>query len=339
METYKNEYNGKNVLITGGLGFIGSNLAQALVTLKANVLIVDSLIPDYGGNLYNLKGIENKVKVNFADIRSEPSMNILVQNQDYIFNLAGQVSHIDSMNDPYTDLEINCRSQLTILESCRKFNPEAKILFAGTRGQYGRADYLPVDEKHLMHPTDVNGINKMAGEWYHIMYNNVYGIRACSLRLTNTYGPRHTMKSSRQGFLSWFIRLAIDGETIKIFGDGRQLRDFNYVDDVVEAMLMTMATDKSNGEVFNLGSGKPIGVIEVTKMLLSITKTGRLETVPFPPEKKKIEIGDYYADFSKIKKVIGWEPKTSLEEGLRRTVDFYGKNRSHYWGSRNVAPG
>ncbi|MDH4209537.1 MAG: NAD-dependent epimerase/dehydratase family protein, partial [Anaerolineae bacterium] len=246
----KASYQDKKVMITGGLGFIGSNLAHRLVDYGADVLIVDSLIPDYGGNLFNVEGIRDRVRINVADVRDVSGMNYLVQGQDYIFNLAGQVSHVDSMSDPYTDLEINCRSQLSLLEACRRNNPAVKVIYASTRQIYGVPDYLPVDEKHLLHPTDVNGINKMAGEWYHILYSHVYGIRATSLRLTNTYGPRQLMKHSRQGFIGWFIRLAIDGQEISLYGDGRQVRDLNYVDDAVEAFLLAGAKDNVNGQVY-----------------------------------------------------------------------------------------
>jgi len=257
-------------------------------------------------------------------------MNYLVQNKDYIFNLAGTLSHIDSMRDPYTDLEINCRSQLSILESCRKYNPKVKILFAGTRGQYGKPDYLPVDEKHLMHPSDVNGINNMAGEWYHILYNNVYGIKATSLRLTSTYGPRHQMKHSRQGIINWFIRLALDDEMINIYGDGKQIRDTNYVDDVVEAMLLAMASDKTNGEVYNLG-GEPINLIDLVKLIIQIAGKGKYQLIPYPEDSKPVEIGDYIADWTKIKNTLSWEPKVLLKEGLKRTIEYYEKYKNHYW--------
>ncbi|MDD5353401.1 MAG: NAD-dependent epimerase/dehydratase family protein, partial [Candidatus Omnitrophica bacterium] len=233
MDNLEVDFKGKNVMVTGGLGFIGSNLAHKLVEFGANVSLVDSLMPDYGGNLFNIHGIENKVSVNISDVRDENNMRLLVKEQDYIFNLAGQVSHLDSMKDPFTDLEINCRAQLSILEACKKNNRDAKIVFTSTRQVYGKPDYLPVDEKHLLHPIDINGINKMAGEWYHILYNNVYNIKTTSLRLTNTYGPRLLMKHNRQGFVAWFVRQAIENDEIKIFGDGNQIRDFNYVDDVV----------------------------------------------------------------------------------------------------------
>ena len=248
MTAYRGFYRDRPVLVTGGLGFIGSNLAHQLVSLGARVLIVDSLIPDYGGNLFNIRGIEDRVRVNIADIRQQSTMNYLVRGHDVIFNLAGQVSHIDSMQDPYTDLEINCRSQLTLLEACRHNNAAVKVVFASTRQVYGRPDSLPVTESHLVRPTDINGINKAAGEYYHLVYNNVFGVRACSLRLTNVYGPRQLLKHSRQGFIGWFIRLVIENNEIQIFGDGTQLRDFVYVDDAVDAFLRAGADDASNGQ-------------------------------------------------------------------------------------------
>ncbi len=324
-------FNKKKVLITGGLGFIGSTLAHRLVRLGADVLIVDSLLPDYGGNLFNINDIKDKVKINIADVRDESGMNHIVKGQDFMFNLAGTLSHIDSMIDPYTDLEINCRSQLFILEACRKNNPGLKIVFSGTRGQYGKAQYLPVDEKHPMCPTDVNGINNMAGEWYHILYNNVYGIRATSLRLTNTFGPRHQMKHAKQGFLNWFVRMAIEGKEVPIYGDGRQKRDFNYVDDVVDALILAASTDKTNGEVYNIGTGEPISVLDTLKAIIKIARRGSYKLIPFPEDKKKIEIGDYYADYSKFSGVTGWKPKTGFEEGLKKTIEYYEKNQKNYW--------
>ncbi len=326
---YAEFYEGKKVLITGGLGFIGSTLAYRLVEMGCEITLIDSLFPEYGGNLYNINGIENKVKVNISDVRDRSSMNYLVQNKDCIFNLAGTLSHTDSMKDPFTDLEINCVAQLSILESCRKYNPSVKILFAGTRGQYGKADYLPVDEKHLMHPTDVNGINNMAGEWYHILYNNVYGIRSCSLRLTNTYGPRHQMKHHRQGIINWFVRQIIDGTKVKIFGDGKQIRDTNYVDDVVEAMLVAMSDEKTNGHVYNIG-GIPINLTDIVKLMIKVNG-GLYETVPFPKESKQIEIGDYVADHSKFSGATGWSPKISIEDGLKKTFEYYRKHKNNYW--------
>jgi UDP-glucose 4-epimerase len=327
---YRAFYAGRRVLITGGLGFIGSNLAHQLVGLGAQVLLVDSLIPDYGGNLFNISGIEDQVRVNIADVRQQSSMNYLVQGQDVIFNLAGQVSHIDSMQDPYTDLEINCRSQLSLLEACRRFNPTVKVVYAGTRQVYGRPDWLPVSEAHLVRPTDVNGINKAAGEYYHLVYNNVFGVRACSLRLTNVYGPRQLLKHNRQGFIAWFIRLAIEDREIEIYGDGRQVRDFVYVDDAVDAFLRAGASDAANGQVFNVGGLEPIAHRDLVQLLISIAGTGRYRFVEWPPDKKAIDIGDFYADSSLIRRTLGWEPTTRLADGLARTIAFYRAHLPHY---------
>ncbi len=324
-------FRNKKVMVTGGLGFIGSNLVHKLVDLGAEVTIVDSLIPECGGNPFNVEDIKKKVRIENVDLREKAKIEDLVKNQDIIFNLAGKVSHIDSVEKPGEDFELNCRAHLFLLEACRKNNPEVKILYAGTRGEYGRANRLPVDEKCFLRPIDINGLNKMVGEWYHLLYYKIHGMRTASLRLTNTYGPRHLMTHGRQGFLNYFLRLAMDDEEIEIFGDGRQLRDFNYVDDVVEAFLLAATSDRAEGEVFNLGSGRPISLLEVTELLLRITGKGSYKHVPFPEELKAIDIGDYYADFGKIKKTLGWEPTIDLEEGLKRTGDFYKKNKKHYW--------
>jgi len=326
----ENYFKNKKILITGGLGFIGSTLAHRLAKMEADIFLVDSLISEYGGNNFNINGIEDRVKVNIADVRDKHSMDYLVKDKDIIFNLAGTLSHIDSMNDPFTDLEINCKSQLSILESCRKNNRDVKIIFAGTRGQYGKADHLPVDEKHLMHPTDVNGINNIAGESYHILYNNIYGIRAVSLRLTNTYGPRHQMKHHKQGIINWFIRQLIEGQTVKLYGDGKQIRDINYVDDVVDALLLVTCNEKANGEVFNLG-GIPKNLIDLVETMIDVYGKGNYELIPFKDDLKKIEIGDYIANYEKIKSAVEWEPKVSLEEGLQSSFDYYEKYKEYYW--------
>lgn len=325
------EFDSANVLVTGGLGFIGSNLARRLVELGAQVTLEDSMIPEYGGNLFNIAGIEDKVRVNISDVRDKYSMKYLVQGQDYLFNLAGQTSHMDSMQDPYTDLEINTKAQLIILEACRKYNPAIEIVFASTRQVYGQPDYLPVDEKHPLRPVDVNGINKMAGEWYHLLYNNVYGIRACVLRLTNTYGPRMRVKDARQMFLGFWIRLLIEGNPIQVYGDGTQVRDFNYVDDVVEAFLMAAASEEANGEVFNLGADDRICLRDLAELLVELNDGSEYRLVPFPPERKAIDIGDYYTDYSKIRSVLGWVPTMSLREGLTRTLAYYREHHDKYW--------
>jgi UDP-glucose 4-epimerase len=323
-------FEARNVLITGGLGFIGSNLAHRLAGLGSHVTLVDSLIPEYGGNLFNIAGIEGLVNVNISDVRDDHSLRYLVQGQDFLFNLAGQTSHLDSMQDPYTDLDINCRSQLSILEVCRKYNPQIKIVFASTRQIYGKPDYLPVDEKHLLRPVDVNGINKMAGEWYHILYNNVYGIRACALRLTNTIGPRMRVKDARQTFLGIWIRLLIEGKPFEVWG-GEQLRDFTYVDDAVDAFLMAAARDESNGQIFNLGGDCVIGLKDLADLLIQVNGSGEYILHSYPADRKRIDIGDYYADFSRIRAALGWEAKVPLREGLARTIAYYQQYHDKYW--------
>jgi UDP-glucose 4-epimerase len=325
--TYREFYRDRPVMITGGLGFIGSNLAHQLVSLGARVLVVDSLIPAYGGNLFNIHGIEDRIRVNIADIRQQSTMNYLVRGHDVIFNLAGQVSHIDSMEEPYTDLEINCRSQLTLLEACRHNNPAVKVVFAGTRQIYGRPESLPVTESHLVRPTDINGINKAAGEYYHLVYNNVFGVRATSLRLTNVYGPRQLIKHSRQGFIAWFIRMVLENKEIQIYGDGTQLRDFVYVDDAVDAFLRAGAHDVANGEVFNVGGLEPIQHRDLAEMMIRIAGSGRFRCTPWPPDKQAIDIGDFYSDSSKIAAGLGWRATTALAEGLTQTFHYY---RAHF---------
>ncbi len=324
-------FRGKHILITGGLGFIGSALARRLADAGAHVVLVDSLIPEYGGNLFNIDGYQDRLIVNIADVRDEHSMDYLVRGQDILFNLAGQTSHLDSMRDPYTDLEINVRSQLSILEACRKHNPGIKLVYASTRQFYGKPDYLPVDERHALHPTDVNGINKMAGEWYHIVYHNVYGIPATSLRLTNTYGPRMRVKDARQTFLGIWLKQVLCDEPILVYGDGQQLRDFNYVDDVVEALLITALDPRADGQVYNLGSSElPISLFELAQLVVKAAGKGEYRLIPFPPDRKAIDIGDYYADFSKIRRELGWTPRVSMAEGLKRSIEFYRRYLSQY---------
>lgn len=324
------DYANKKIMITGGLGFIGSNLARALVKEDAKVTLLDSLIPQYGGNPFNIADIRDKVSVNICDVRDSHAMEYLLKGQDYLFNLAGQTSHMDSMSDPQTDLAINVTAQLSILEACRKVNPYIKIVFASTRQLYGKPDYLPVDETHPIRPVDVNGINKLAGEWYHLLYNNVYGIRACALRLTNTYGPGMRVKDARQTFLGIWIRLLLEGKPIKVFGDGLQLRDFNYVDDCVDALLLAGASEQANGKVYNLGSVEVISLKDLAKKMISLGFGGSYELVPFPEERKAIDIGDYFSDYSLINNDLGWESVISLPEGLNRTIQYFQSNIKRY---------
>lgn len=332
MTTISHDYLNKRVLVTGGLGFIGSALARRLVHHGAIVTLVDSLIPEYGGNLFNIAAVKDKVNVSITDVRDPFAMAYLLKGQEYLFNLAGQTSHMDSMHHPHVDLDINAAAQLSILEACRKHNPEVKIVFASTRQLYGRPEYLPVDELHPIRPVDVNGINKLAGEWYHILYNNVYGIRACALRLTNTYGPGMRVKDARQTFLGIWVRSLIEGKPILVFGDGLQLRDFNYVDDVVDALLMAGASESANGQIFNLGSKEVINLKDLATLMVATHSAGSYQLVPFPSDRKAIDIGDYYSDYQKISQVLGWEPHVSLADGLRESLNYYCLHHAQYWG-------
>lgn len=324
-------FEGKRVLVTGGLGFIGSTLARELVEGGARVVLVDSLIPEYGGNLANIEDIRDRVTVNISDVRDEHSFRYLIQGQDYLFNLAGQTSHLDSMRDPYADLEINCRSQLSILEACRSHNASVKVVFASTRQIYGRPQYLPVDENHPIVPVDVNGINKTAGEWYHLLYGEVYDLRVSVLRLTNTYGPRMRVKDARQTFLGYWLRAVVSGEELTVFGDGEQRRDLNFVDDAVRAFLLAATNDQANGKTYNLGDRRPVSLLELAETLVALNGSGSFRLVPFPVDRKAIDIGDYYADFTKIEDDLGWEPVVSLEDGLGRSLAFYREHAADYW--------
>lgn len=329
-----NNFQDSRVLITGGIGFIGSSLARRLVNMDARVTLVDSLIPQYGGNPRNIADIRDRLTVNVCDVRDRFAMEYLVRDQDYLFNLAGQTSHLDSMTDPQTDLDINAAAQLSILEACRRVNREVRLVFASTRQLYGRPDYLPVDEKHPIRPVDVNGINKLAGEGYHLLYSQVHGIRSSVLRLTNTYGPGMRVKDARQTFLGIWVRQLIEGSTIKVFGDGTQLRDFNYVDDCVEALISAATHDAAVGKVYNLGSSEVVSLKDLAAMMTTGEPGARHEIVPFPPERKAIDIGDYYSDFSLIREELGWQPQVGLREGLQRTIDYYKTHARHYWDAQ-----
>ncbi|WP_028586502.1 NAD-dependent epimerase/dehydratase family protein [Desulfocurvus vexinensis] len=316
-------YKGKAVLVTGGCGFIGSNLAIRLVRAGARVTIVDSMFEAYGGNLHNIAPVAHDVRLNISDVRDQVSLRHLVRDQEVIFNLAGQVSHIDSMLDPVTDLEINAKAQLGVLEACRHVNPAARVVLTSTRQIYGRPRYMPVDENHPLDPVDVNGINCIAGEWYHLLYHRVYGIPATVLRLTNTYGPRQLLRHNRQGFLGWFIRLVLEGREIQIFGDGAQRRDMNYVDDVVDAILLAGARDEAVGEVYNLAGDEPVSLKDLTERMIRIAGRGSYRLVPWPEEKKRIDIGDFYGDATKIGLALGWKPRVGIDQGLAATFDYY----------------
>jgi UDP-glucose 4-epimerase len=325
----KTDFEGARVLITGGLGFVGSNLARRLVDLGSDVTVVDSLIPDYGGNLYNVESIRDRIQINVSDVRDSHSLRHLVQDKDYLFNLAGQTSHLDSMVNPMPDLEINCQAQLSILETCRAYNPKIKIVFASTRQIYGRPLQLPVAETHPLNPVDVNGINKMAGEQYHLLYNNVYGIPATALRLTNTIGPRMRIKDARQTFVGLWVRQLLEGKPISVWG-GKQLRDFTDVEDAVDAFLQAAASPATNGQVYNLGGSEVIDLAGVAKVMVEVNGAGSYEIRDFPGDRRAIDIGDYYADFSKIRAQLGWEPKRTLRETIEATLRYFRDSQSHY---------
>jgi len=324
-------FSNRKVLISGGCGFIGSMLARRLVGMGAQVTLMDSLIPTYGGNLANIADIRDRVWLNISDVRDPHAMSQLIRDQDYLFNLAGQTSHVDSMTDPFTDLEINATAQLSILEAARKLNPRIRIVFASTRQLYGKPQYLPVDERHPVVPVDINGIHKLAGENYHLLYHKVYGIPSSCLRLTNTYGPGMRVKDARQTFLGIWLKLVLTGQRIQVFGEGTQLRDFNYVDDVVEALLLAATRDAAIGEVMNLGSDEVISLKDLAALLVEVNGSGSWELVPFPPERKVIDIGDYYGEWSRARELLGWSPTVPLREGLRRALEYYRVHGAAYW--------
>lgn len=324
-------FAGKKVLITGGLGFVGSTLAIKSAELGAEVTVVDNMLPGLGGNLFNVNEILDKIKINFSDIRDENSMRYLMKDQEIIFHLAGQVNHVDSIRNPLNDLDINCRGTLILLEACYMYNKDARIVFTGTRGQYGPSVKLPVSEEHPMQPKGIYAITNMAAERMILVYHNVHGIKGVCLRIANTYGPRHQMKSDEYGVLNWFIRKAIDGEEIHVFGDGRLLRDYVYVDDLVDCLIMVSRCDAAYGDVFNVGTGVPISFVNLAKQIVEISGSGSYTFTEFTEERKALEPGDYYANIEKIKSVVGWHPKIDLDEGIKKTIGFYRRFKEKYW--------
>lgn len=325
------QFTGREVLITGGLGFIGSNLAIELVRLGARVTILDNMLPRQGGNLFNIRGIEDKVRVNISDVRNQLSMNHLVKGMDYIFHLAGQVNHVDSMKNPLQDVEINCLGTIVLLEALRANNRGAKVIFAGTRGEYGSSVKLPVDEDHPTNPKGIYAVTNLAAEKTVLVYDDVFGIKGTCLRITNTYGPRHQMVHDEYGVFNWFIRKALDDDTIPVFGDGHILRDFLYIDDLVACLLAVAATDAAYGEVFNVGSGIPVSFYDLAKKIVEVIGSGKINFTEFTRERKEVEPGDYYADISKIGRIVGWSPRTPLEKGIAATADFYKTFKKEYW--------
>jgi UDP-glucose 4-epimerase len=324
-------FRGKRVLITGGLGFIGSALARALLEADAEVTIVDSLVPGCGGNYANVAGIADALEIAEVDLRDEARLLPLVAGRELVFNLAGHTSHFDSMSDPRMDLDLNCAAQLSLLEACRYAAPRATIVFAGTRQIYGRPHYLPVDEGHPIEPVDVNGVHKVAAEQYHLLYGRVYGMPVAVLRLTNTYGPGMRVRDARQTFLGIWVQALVRGQEFEVWGDGSQLRDFTYVDDAVAAFLRVAVDPRAHGRALNLGGERVVTLLELAALAVAANDGGSYRVVPYPEEREPIDIGDYVGDFRAIRELVGWRPEVGLEEGLARTLAYYREHGDRYW--------
>lgn len=324
-------FRGKNVLITGGLGFIGSNLAIEMVNMGARVSLLDAMIDGHGGNLFNIKPIKRKVVVNFNDVRNEKIMNSIVRSKDYIFHLAGQNDHVLSLTNPFPDIDINIKGSAVLLEACKKHNKDVKLVYTGTRGEYGSAVKLPVDENAPINPKGIYELSSLTVQKMFKIYNDNHGVRSVMLRLTNIYGERAQMRHSRFGVANWFIRLALDNDAIKIFGDGSILRDFLYVQDTVFAILMCAQCEDAYGHLFNVGNDKPSSFLNLAKTIIKVTERGRWEFAPFSTERLVQEPGDFYSDISKIKKITGWSPRTNLKIGIEKTIEYYKKYKRHYW--------
>ena len=322
-------WQGRSVLVTGGLGFIGSNLARRLCDLGAEVTVLDSLMSQYGGNRFNLEGYTDRLRINLSDLRDCSSLEVLVEGKEVIFNLAGQTSHLDSMHDPETDLAINVTAQLRLLETCRRAAPTARLIYASTRQLYGRPLRLPVDEGHPIDPVDVNGINKLSAEMYHLLYAKVYGLSSCVLRLTNTIGPRMRIRDARQTFVGIWVRQLLEGRPIEVWG-GDQLRDFNDVEDVVDAMLVAAENVDLPLVPYNLGSSEVVSLADLARLMIELHRSGELVVTPYPEERKKIDIGDYYSCFDRFRTATGWQPQRLLRQSLQRTLAYYGEYISRY---------
>ena len=322
-------FNGKKVLITGGLGTVGSTLAHHLVPTGAEIVLVDCLVPEYGGNPYNITGIEDRVTVIRSDLRDPGVAKTQVANCDVIFNLAGLGCHADSMKDPITDLEMNVRAHVLLLEACRHHNPDVKIVYASTRQIYGKIQTLPVDETHPVAPVDVNGINKASGEQYHLLYHGVHGMRTCALRMTNVMGPRMRVKDSRQVFYGAWFRLMIEGKPFDVWG-GEQIRDVMYIDDVATSFLAAAINEETNGRVFNIGSGDRSTLRQFADLMIALNGSGRYDIKTFPEDRKRIDIGDFYADYSAFTAATGWKPEVTLRDAIENTLDYYQMNLKHY---------
>ena len=324
-------FKAKKVLVTGGLGFIGSSLTLKLVEFGADVTVLDAMIPDYGGNLFNIHPVRDKIHINFSNITDVNSTNYLVHDKDYIFHCAGQVCHVMSLTNPFPDIEYNIKGTAVLMEACKKYNPTVKVIKTGTRGQYGPTTNLPVDEEAPTNPRGIYEVSNLTAEKIMKVYNDIHGIKTVLLRLTNIYGPRSQMMHSRFGVMNWFIRQAMDNETIRVFGDGKILRDFLYIDDCVDAIIMSAVTESIEGEILNVGVDKGISFLEVVKLIIKTAKSGMWEFAEYTPERKAQEPGDFYSDITKIRRLVGWEPKVSLAEGIARTTEYYKLYKKWYW--------
>ena len=329
-------FSGRTCVVTGGLGFIGSNLAVHLARAGAEVTVIDALIPRHGGSRANVRATElgladDTIDVVVADIGDPAATSTALSGAEFVFNCAGQVSHVDSMEDPLGDLAINAASQLRMLETLRQVNPGARVVYASTRQIYGKPRYLPVDEEHPIVPVDVNGVNKWAGEQFHILYAKTHGISACALRLTNIYGPRQRLLGDHHGVLPVFIRKALEGQTIQLFGDGLQTRDVLHVDDVVAAFAAAAGAPEMSGEVFNIGSPEQLTLRSIAEVIVGESGTGsRVELEPWPQDRLRIDIGSYSTDCSKAKRMLGWEATTPLTEGMVSTLAFFRERIADY---------
>lgn len=322
-------FAGKNILVVGGAGFIGSNLARNLVDCGANVTVVDGLFPNCGGNLFNLQGYLKDLVFIQGDVGNQELAKDVVRRQDYIYILAGHTSHLDSMNNPLQDLAINVAAKVSILEACRHMNKKARIVYTSTRQIYGRPQILPVPETHSLNPVDVNGINEIAAEHYHILYHQLHDLDITILRLTNVYGPRMHIRDARQNFMGWWFRQLLCNNEIMVYGDGHQMRDLLYVDDVVDALIRSALCPSAIGEIFNLGS-PPITLLDLAMLMIEVNGVGSYQVAPFPVMRKKIDIGSYYGDYSKATKLINWTPTKALVRGLKATLDYYREFQDEY---------
>jgi UDP-glucose 4-epimerase len=327
----KNPLEGKKVMITGGLGMIGSTLAHKLVAVGAKVTLVDNCMEPYGANIYNVHGIRSQVRITIADIRDKDAMQHLVRGKDFVFNLAAQVSQNDSLQSRFLDADINYLGHLNVLENIRQHCPTAVVFHAGSRLQFGKIENVPVDESHPLAPLTPYALNKTAAEAMYQIYQDLYGIHCVLFRIANAYGPRSQMKHSKYSMVNWFIRQAMENRQIEIFGDGGQVRDYIYVEDVADAFLKAAATPAAHGQVFNIGSGEGTSFRDMVEMILTTVGAGSVAHVPWPEQYLNVETGDYVTNISKFRRVTGWSPAVLIEEGIQNTYDYYKRHKSHYW--------